>query len=143
MSSLKIYSLQDIYESAEKDVYSVRLDGLDYEAFLLYGIKIVRFHKDGKIQILNTMRNGEYYEEVSPGEYTRFSLNGWRLGVYDVAIYNYKSKLESINLRISHDLLDRPTYTASLYHQKNANESRLKKIEEKKWRTLNTKSLAK
>jgi len=143
VSSLKIYSLQDIYESAQNDVYSVRLDGLDYEAFLLYGIKIVRFHNSGKIQILNTMRNGEYYEEVSQGEYTRFSLNGWRLGVYDVAIYNYKSKLESINTKISYDLLDRPSYTKSLYHQKSANESKLKKIEEKKWKTLNTKSLAK
>lgn len=143
MSLLKAYSLEEIYESASRDVYSVRLDGIDYEAFLLYGIKIVHYHKNGKIEILNTSRNGEYYQEVNPLEYEEFVINGWRLGVYEVAIKNYNRKLDLINEKISEDILDRPSYTASLSHQKRTNEIRLKKIEDKKWKTLNTKSLAK
>jgi hypothetical protein len=143
VSSLRIYSLDEIFESAQNDVYSVRLDGLDYEAFLLYGIKVIRFSKSGNIQILNTLRNGEYYAEITTDEYTQFALNGWRLGVYDIAIKNYKDKLKSIDEKLSQDLLDRPTYTSSLLHQKGANIERLKKIEEKKWKAINTKSLAK
>ena len=143
MNSLKTYSLQEIYDSASKDVYSVRLDGIDYEAFLLYGIKIISHHKSGKIQIVNTLRNGEYYQEITDLEYLEFSTSGWRLGVYEVAIKNYNRKLDLINEKISEDILDRPSYTASLTHQKRTNEIRLKKIEDKKWKTINTKSLAK
>jgi len=60
-----------------------------------------------------------------------------------VAIKNYNRKLDLINEKISEDILDRPSYTASLSHQKRTNEIRLKKIEDKKWKTINTKSLAK
>ena len=51
-----MYSLPEIFESAKDDYYSVRLDGLDNEGFLLYGIKIVKYIKDERIVILNTLR---------------------------------------------------------------------------------------
>jgi hypothetical protein len=135
-----MYSLEQIFESSKKDFYSVRLDGLDSEGFLLYGIKIVKYHKDERIVILNTLKNGEFYEEVSRDEYAQFHINGWRLGVYDIAIVNYLRKIKMIEERSLKDPFDNQKYTASLLNQLELNQSRLQSIEEKKWKAIITKS---
>ena len=139
---LKTYSLNDIYSSAESDKYSVRLDGYDTEGFLLYGVKIVRSNRGRTITIYNTMRHGEYYDEISDSQYDRFTLDGWRVGVYRVAIDNYKDKIEVLLQKIGCDFQDRPSYTASLQSQLKLTETKLKKIEQKLWKTIHTKPSA-
>lgn len=138
-----MYSLPEIFESAKEDYYSVRLDGLDNEGFLLYGIKIVKHNKDNKIVILNTLKNGEFYEEVSRDEYAQFRVSGWRLGVYDIAIVNYLRKIKMIEERASKDPFDNHKYTLSLVNQLELNQNRLQSIEEKKWKAITTRSSAK
>ena len=135
-----MYSLPEIFESAKDDYYSVRLDGLDNEGFLLYGIKIVKYIKDERIVILNTLRNGEFYEEVSRDEYAQFHVSGWRLGVYDIAIANYLRKIKMIEERASKDPFDSQKYTSSLVNQLELNQNRLQLIAEKKWKAITTKS---
>ena len=139
---LKTYSLHEINEYAEKDSYSVRLDGFGTEGLLLYGVKIVKSNKGRTITIYNTMRHGEYYDEITESEYAHFALNGWRLGVYYVATNNYKSKIEYLTQRIADDNNDRPQLTASLRSQLELTENKLEKIQKKLWQTIHTKPSA-
>ena len=136
---LKVYDLHDIYESAEKDRYSVRLDGFGTEGLLLYGVKIVKSNKGKTITIYNTMRHGEYYDEITDSEYNHFALNGWRLGVYHVAANNYKQKIEHLLGKLKDDSNEKHSYTMSLRAQLELTENKLKKIEQKLWRTIHTK----
>ncbi len=139
---LRVYSLEDIYSLAESDKYSVRLDGYGTEGFLLYGVKIVRSDRGRIITIYNTMRHGEYYDEISDSQYDMFTLDGWRIGVYRVAIDNYKDKIEVLSEKIDCDFKDRPSYTASLQSQLKSTENKLKKIEQKLWKAIHTKPSA-
>ena len=139
---LKVYDLHEIYESAQKDKYAVRLDGFNTEGMLLYGVKVVKSNKGNTITIYNTMRHGEYYDEITESEYNHFALNGWRLGVYNVAINNYKSKIEYLTQRIADDNNERPPVTASLQSQLKSTEIKLKKIEQRLWKTIRTKPSA-
>jgi len=66
----------------------------------VFGVKIVRDRETGEIEILNTTKGGDYYEEISKKEYDNFYIKGWRYGVYIVSLSNYRRKLDLINDRI-------------------------------------------
>lgn len=94
------YSLNDIWEQALQDSYAVTLDGDGYESRLVFGIKIIRDVESGAIEILNTMRGGDYYSPLLQDESEVFHKNGWRFGVYVVSLSNYRTKLDAIQERI-------------------------------------------
>ena len=94
-------SLEDIFKEALNDSYSAILDTPYVEARLVFGIKIVRDKESGLIEILNTTRGGDYYKEITQKEYQEFYVNGWRYGVYDVSLSNYRRKLDMIDYNVN------------------------------------------
>lgn len=99
-----MYKLEDIFETALKD-YSTRiLDGEGYQARLLFGIKIIKDGETNKIQIFNTAKGGDYYQEASPDEYAVFYNEGYRAGVYYMAKRNYKFKLNVLERKIKAEM---------------------------------------
>lgn len=94
-------SLEDIFKEALNDSYSAILDTPYVEARLVFGVKIVRDRESGLIEILNTTRGGDYYKEITQKEYQEFYVNGWRYGVYDVSLSNYRRKLDMIDYNVN------------------------------------------
>lgn len=90
----KYKSLKDIWQEAKEDTYSSNLDGTGYESRIVFGIKIVYDHETDSVSILNTSMGGDFYAEVK--DLSPFLKGGWRYGVYQTAICNYKYKLDKI-----------------------------------------------
>jgi hypothetical protein len=99
-------SLEDIFKEALNDSYSAILDTPYVEARLVFGVKIVRDRESGLIEILNTTRGGDYYKEITQKEYQEFYVNGWRYGVYDVSLSNYRRKLDMIDYNVNEAILN-------------------------------------
>lgn len=99
-------SLEDIFKEALNDSYSAILDTPYVEARLVFGVKIVRDRESGLIEILNTTRGGDYYKEITKKEYQEFYVNGWRYGVYDVSLSNYRRKLDMIDYNVNEAILN-------------------------------------
>jgi len=70
----------------------------------LYGIKSVRDNKTGYIEILNTTVSGNYYVEIAESDYEIFLTHGWRYGVYELSLLNYKVKLDWIERKIKKEV---------------------------------------
>ena len=98
------YSLSDIWEQALQDSYAVNLDGGGYESRIVYGIKIIKDIESGDIEILNTMRGGDYYSPINQQEIEVFHKKGWRYGVYVISLSNYRTKLDVIQERIKEEV---------------------------------------
>jgi len=98
------YTLEDIYQQAVEDNYSVELNGRGYEARLVYGIKIVRDKETEDVVIYNTAVNGSYYHELPTEKIKLFTENSWRYGVYILSLSNYRSKLDMIEHRIKTEI---------------------------------------
>ncbi|MHA1138649.1 MAG: hypothetical protein ACTSSE_19400 [Candidatus Thorarchaeota archaeon] len=93
----------EIFNQAERDHSAVRMDGVGYEGFISYGIKIIKEHHNNKVTILNTNK-GEYYEEISDDEYNIFKEGGWLCGIYTLSLSGYKRKLDEIADRITEEV---------------------------------------
>lgn len=94
------YSLEEIFQQSKLDDYAIALDGDGYESQMVYGIKIVRDNETKEIQLLNTMVGGDYYKLLTKDQVKVFLEKGWRIGVYVVALSNYRSKLILIEQKI-------------------------------------------
>jgi hypothetical protein len=90
------FNLNEVFEQAEHDGFSVNVDAFSFEGRLLYGIKIVRDKKENMVTILNTQQGGDHYREVTPDDYKLFQLYGWRHGVYVLSLSNSRLKLDKI-----------------------------------------------
>lgn len=99
-----MYSLEDIYEQAEKDRFAVSLDNEQYKSKLVYGVKIIKDKSSNEIEILNTMIGGDYYCMATKKEIEIFLEKGWRYGVYVLSLSNLRSKLDLIEERIKEEL---------------------------------------
>lgn len=94
------HSLEEVFQQSKLDDYAITLDGDGYESRMVYGIKIVRDNETKAIQLLNTMVGGDYYKELADNQVQVFLEKGWRVGVYVVALSNYRSKLILIEQKI-------------------------------------------
>jgi|TARA_R100000278_G_scaffold122691_1_gene109549 hypothetical protein len=92
-----MYKLNDIFNQANTDEVSINIDGAEYEARLRQGIKITREGND--VQIFNTTI-GVFYKEITTEQYQTFLEYGWVIGVYRLALVNYKRKLNVIEERM-------------------------------------------
>ncbi len=99
-----MYSLEDIYNQAEKDRFSVSLDNEQYKSKLVYGVKITKDKSSNEVEILNTMIGGDYYCQATEKELEIFLEKGWRYGVYVLSLSNLRSKLDLIEERIKEEL---------------------------------------
>lgn len=94
-------NLEDVFKEALDDDYAGILDDHYVESRIVFGIKISRDRECGDIEILNTSKGGDYYEEISNDEYKVFLGKGWRRGVYVVSLSNYRRKLDAIEFKIN------------------------------------------
>ena len=101
------YSLEDIFAQAMEDTYAISLDGDGYQSKMVYGTKIVKDKETGTIQILNTMKGGDYYISITEDELKSFTEKGWRYGVFVLSLSNYRSKLDIIEQRIKQYINDK------------------------------------
>ncbi len=101
------YNLEDIFAQATEDDYAISLDGDGYESRMVYGTKIIKDQETGIIQILNTMKGGDYYTPISKDELESFIEKGWRYGVFVLSLSNYRSKLDVIEQRIKQYINDK------------------------------------
>jgi hypothetical protein len=101
------YNLEDIFNQAKEDDYAISLDGDGYESRMVYGAKIVKDTQTGEIQLLNTMKGGDYYVRVNATEFESFQEKGWRYGVFVLSLSNYRSKLDIIEQRIKEYINDK------------------------------------
>ena len=96
--------LQEIYREAVEDSYGVSLDGPGYESRIMFGVKIVQDIPTKEVEIINTLQGGDYYKLLSESELDNFLSGGWRYGVYQLCLSNYRNKLNLIEQRIQKEI---------------------------------------
>lgn len=98
--------IEDIFKQAQTDALCTRLIAPNSISYIYKGIKIE--NKDGDIKIYNTkIPATEQYEEVSPDQYEVFFEFGFRIGAYNVCIFNYHESLDEIQRNICNELTSR------------------------------------
>lgn len=98
-------TLNDVFNEAKEDSCCAVLDTKYVEARLVFGVKIVRDRESGEVEILNTQRGGDFYQEIDVDEYDYFLQKSWRFGVYRVSLSNYSRKLYNVEESIK-DVID-------------------------------------
>ena len=78
------------------DRYALQSSGIGYRARVLYGCKIIQDDKTEEIEILNTALTGDWYLPITNSQKEIFLKKGWRIGVYELSLSNYRTKLNSI-----------------------------------------------
>lgn len=96
---------QRIFEEAYNDGLSVRVTKPDSISLIYRGVKVENV--DGNIRVLNMNRGGDFYKEVTPEQYEVFFEKGFRKGVYDVCLDNYKRALDMLSLKIRNEVSKR------------------------------------
>ena len=96
---------QKIFEEAYNDILSVRVTTPVSTSLIYRGIKVENV--EGNIRILNMNRGGDFYREVTPEQYKVFFEKGFRKGVYDVCLDNYKRALDMLSLKIRNEVSKR------------------------------------
>ena len=97
--------MRKVFEQAQQDVMSTRLVTSESVSYIKKGIKIES--KGGEIKIYNTKFGGDFYKELTKEQYELFSLNGWKVGCYMMAISNYKVSLQRISNNIVKEINSR------------------------------------
>lgn len=60
------------------------------------GVKIERFDKDGKIEIMNTMVQSDFHEPISSNQEFYFDKYGWDAGCTSVQIDSTETKINRL-----------------------------------------------
>jgi len=95
-----MYSLEEVFNQSNEDRYAARLNGVGYISNTLYGVKIIRDNITSDVEILHAQFSEGYYAELTEDQVKIFLDNGWRYGVFVVALSNYCLKLDSIENKI-------------------------------------------
>ena len=96
---------QKIFDEAYDDILSVRLTTPSSISLIYRGVKVENV--DGNIRVLNTHRGGDFYREVTPEQYNIFFEKGFRNGVYEVCLDNYKRALDMLSVKIRNEVSKR------------------------------------
>jgi len=107
-----MYSLNQLFEQALEDPYAAVLDGYNYDARIVYGIKIVRDIETEEVQVINTMVGGDFGKVLNSEQLSIFVEKGWRYGVYIVSLDNYRTKLDRIERLIRDEVNGRNSLKA-------------------------------
>tara|TARA_R110002020_G_scaffold21286_5_gene72139 strand:+ start:891 stop:1304 length:414 start_codon:yes stop_codon:yes gene_type:complete len=99
-----MYSLEEVFTQSLKDSNTACLDSVGYEARLSCGIKIIRDNETKEVVILNTTRGGDFYREINNRQYKAFTKKGWIEGLYNIALTNFKDKLEKVEEKIKEEV---------------------------------------
>lgn len=128
-----MYTLEDIMQQATEDEYATIVDGNNIISRLLYGCKISKDLITGKIEILNTAKGGEWYSRLTTAELNYFFEFGWRIGVYELSLSNYRTKLDRVERLIKAEINGRrnPKQIISLKASRENIMNRYAKIKQK------------
>lgn len=96
--------MQKLWEQAENDRFAANLDGVGYQARLVYGTKISRDNNTGEVELFNVAVNGDYYQKLTEKEVNTFLAGGWRYGVYVLSLSNNRTRLDSIEKSIRREV---------------------------------------
>ena len=118
------YNLKDIWLQAESDVMSATTSLPKGESILGMGVKIQKF--EDQIEILNTAKGGDYFQELNEEEYNFFFNDGWKIGAIKLALSNYAYKLNLIEQKIKTEVNTRKN-DKHIQNLKNKRESILNK----------------
>jgi len=97
-----MYSLQEIFSTAQNDRYASQMDSSLYESSMLYGIKIVKDSSTSDVQIFSSV--GDHYKEIDEESYNIFLKNGWRYGVYVLSLVNYCANIDRLGELLAYQL---------------------------------------
>ena len=86
----------DVFIQAEQGKGSIRSESNTEISHLMHGMSMIFDKYQKNVTILNTTLSVEYYKEIDKEEYILFNNMGWKMGVYHMALNNYKRKLEVI-----------------------------------------------
>lgn len=95
----------DIFEEAYNDRLGVRITTPDSVSVIYRGVKIQ--NNNGSIKIYNTAKGGDFYKELTPEQYNVFIKKGFRQGVYEVCMGNYKDTLKMLSVKIRNEVASR------------------------------------
>ena len=124
-----MYSLEEVFNQSNEDRYAARLNGVGYISNTLYGVKIIRDNITSDVEILHAQFSEGYYAELTEDQVKIFLDNGWRYGVFVVALSNYCLKLDSIENKIK-DAMSRRGSKKLVQMLKDRREEVLKKYTE-------------
>lgn len=96
---------EEVFNQASKDSLATKLVTPYSVSYIYKGIKIE--NQDGHIAIYNTKIPGDKYTEVSDDQYEVFFNHGFRMGVYNLCIFNYNCSLNGIQSKIRTELTQR------------------------------------
>ena len=128
-----MYTLEDIMQQAIDDEYSTNVDGKKIISRLLHGCKISQDLYTKKIEILNTAKGGEWYSKLTTAELNFFFEEGWTIGVYELSLSNYRTKLDKVEHLIKDEMNGRrnPKQIISLKASRESIMNRYAKIKKK------------
>ena len=128
-----MYTLEDIMQQAIDDAYSTNVDNNKIISRLPYGCKISKDLLTNKIEILNTAKGGDWYCKLTQSELNYFFEEGWRIGVYELALSNYRRKLDKVERLIKEEINGRrnPKQILSLKASRENIMNRYAKIKKK------------
>ena len=98
------YTLKEIFKQAKADEFSAVLDGEEFEARILSGIRIEQNINTADTIIHNTTIGGDFYKEITDDEYEVFYQKGWRYAVFVLSLSNYRRKLKMIDQKIKREV---------------------------------------
>lgn len=94
--------MEELWRQASEYRRCTRLNTTTYSSYIYRGIKIVK-ENEGGIKIY-TSHFGDIYREISKEDYAFFLSFGFRLGVYNLCLRNYKNTLEIIKTKVKNEV---------------------------------------
>jgi len=130
------YSLEDIYQEGMEDFGAGHPKGFDgKQGIIKLGILLYKY-PSGAIEILNTTKGGDYFQELTSKEYQHFYNHGWKKGVLLTSLGNYERKIKIIEGRIQSEMNSRKN-DKYIKRLKNSREKIMRKYSERKQQLLN------
>jgi restriction endonuclease len=120
-----------VFEQARNSESSFSISDSSAECYIDNGVKICRDLRTNEVTIYNTMRGGDYYEQLTPRELNNFEELGWEVASVMLNLSEISKKRSHIKALIENDNGERPEQTKSLLN-------RLNQIQER-WNRVNTK----
>ena len=86
---------EQIFNQAYNDRLGVKITTPDSVSVIYRGVKVQ--NNDGNVRVLNMSLNGDFYMEITEEQYKVFFEKGFRQGVYEVCMANYKRTLDILS----------------------------------------------
>ena len=124
-------NLKEIFAQAQKDNYSVKINGNGYESVILYNTKLVRDNKTQDVIALNCYNDSHYYSNMKVEDLAVSISEGWKPGCYRISLKKHINKLKVIEVKLQKEIIKDSSKKEIQRYEDLKNHS-VKKIEELK-----------